>query len=152
MSKIKLLALKSKFSRCFQLLGKPVYAPESTTERPLFQSNISIFCGGDGVPRLPKGYCANVKNKGLGLHKIWRENDRNYAAIGSVLASRTPVFKSTGIDIFRSLRWTWMSLKLTHGDSRRMSAGLCLVQIITWWSRDDHVTTNAAAWAEAVYL
>ena len=38
-----------------------------------------------------------------------------------------------------------MSFSLTHGDSRRTSAGLWLVQIITWWSRDDHVTTNAEA-------
>ena len=49
------------------------------------------------------------------------------------------------MDIFRSLRSTWMSLTLTHGESRRKSAGFWLIQIITWWSRDDHVTTNAEA-------
>ena len=69
----------------------------------------------------------------------------NFAAIVSVLVSRTPVFKFGGIDIFRSLRSTWISLILTQCDSRRTSAGFWLVQVIAWWSRDDHVTTNAEA-------
>ena len=42
----------------------------------------------------------------------------------ALLVSRIPVFKSGGIDIFRSLRSTWISLTLTHGDSRGTSAGL----------------------------
>ena len=46
------------------------------------------------------------------------------AAIGSVLVSRTAVFKSEGIDIFRSLRSSWVALKLTYWDGRKTSAGL----------------------------
>ena len=82
-------------------------------------------------------------------HRCRRGRIANCAAIGSLLVSWILVFKSGGIDIFRLLRSTWMSLTLTHGDNRRTSAGLRLVQIITWWSRDDHVTTNVEAWAEA---
>ena len=45
-----------------------------------------------------------------------------------------------------------MSMTLTHGDSCRMLTGLWLVQIITHWSCDHHMTTNAEVWAEAVNL
>ena len=67
----------------------------------------------------------------------------NCAAIGPVLVSRTSVFKSGGIDIFRLLQSTWVGLTLTHGNSRRKSAGLWLVKkkknhtMITWRSRDN---------------
>ena len=47
------------------------------------------------------------------------------------------MFKSGGINIFWSPQSTWMSLTLTHGDSRRTLARLWLVQIITWWSCDN---------------
>ena len=35
--------------------------------------------------------------------------------------------------------WTWVNLTLTHGDRYRMSTGLWLVYIITWWSCNDHL-------------
>ena len=57
-------------------------------------------------------------------HRCGGGKDANCAAIGSVLVPRSPVFKIIDIDIFRSLRSAWMSLTLTHGDSRRTSAGL----------------------------
>ena len=71
-------------------------------------------------------------------HSYGRGKIANSAATVSVLVSQTAVFKLGGIDNFRSLRSTsWMSFTSTRGDSRRTSAGLWLVQIITWRSRDN---------------
>ena len=57
------------------------------------------------------------------------------AAISSVLVSRTSVFKSGGIDIFLSLRSTWMS---SHEDCRNVSQALISPNnytTISWRSR-----------------
>ena len=55
-----------------------------------------------------------------------------YESWNLAVAWKVPPIKSWGINIFRSLA-------LTQRDSGRTSAGFWLVQIITWWSCDNHV-------------